>query len=186
MSILVLLGIALGLGADAMAVALGTGVKLCDVSFRQSMRMSLAFGFFQFIMPVIGFFIAGVVTNRFTIINNWIAFGLLVFVSFHMIWNGIFTHEQSVELDQTKGLTLLLLSVATSIDALAVGFSFSILKISILFPSLIIGIITFIMTFLGLKIGCRFGVLFGKNVEIAGGIIILIIGIKIILEGITK
>jgi len=114
--------------------------------------------------------------------DHWIAFALLAYVGSKMIWEALKKEEEKETDDQTKGLPLLLLSIATSIDALAVGFSFSVLKEQILFPSVIIGIVCFLMTAVGVIFGKVLARIFGKKVSIFGGVVLIGIGIKILIE----
>lgn len=183
MSLLTLLGIAIGLGMDAFAVSVAAGVKLCRVSPAQMTRMALAFGFFQFIMPVFGWLAGRTVVTVLQAIDHWVAFGLLAVVGGHMIWGGLNPKQKGLgDRDPTRGWLLFTLTVATSIDALAVGLGFSVLQVSIWLPALIIGLMAAAMTVLGLQIGCRVGLVFGKRMEILGGLILIIIGLNILRQ----
>lgn len=183
MSFITLLGIAIGLGMDAFAVSIATGVKLCQVTWKQLLRMTLAFGFFQMIMPILGWWGVHSFSTFFNKVNHWIAFGLLLIVGLHMIWES----RQGVDKkwrqgDPTKGWILWTLAIATSIDAFAVGVGFSVLEISIYGPALFIGFVAAVMTVLGLKLGCRFGLALGERMEMIGGIILVGMGIKLLVE----
>ena len=177
--------LAVGLAMDAFAVAVATGVTLKTVSFRQTFRLSWHFGLFQALMPVIGW-CAGL-SVRFYIesYDHWIAFGLLAFVGVHMIKEA-FDHDKSEKRkkDHTKGITLVILSIATSIDALAVGFSLSLLGVSIWTPAIIIGIVAGIFTIIGLQIGEKIASAeqLGRYAETIGGGILIAIGLNILHE----
>lgn len=183
MSLLILLAIAVGLGMDAFAVSVATGVKLCRVSPAQTIRMALAFGFFQLLMPVIGWLAGRSVVSTLQAVDHWVAFSLLAVVGGHMIWGGLRQDEKGMwQKDPTRGWLLLALAIATSIDALAVGLGFSVLQVAIWLPALIIGLVAAGMTVLGLQIGCRVGLAFGQRMEILGGIILIIIGLNILRQ----
>jgi manganese efflux pump family protein len=183
MSLLVLLGIAIGLGMDAFAVSIATGVKLCRVSFWQTVRMAGAFGLFQFGMPIVGWLGASRFVHVFQAVDHWIAFGLLLLVGLHMIWESRQGSDKKWKTtDPTRGWLLLSLAIATSIDALAIGISFSMLNTPILAPAILIGVVAFVMSILGLQLGCRFGLALGEKMELLGGCILIGIGIKILLE----
>lgn len=178
-----LMVIAVGLGMDAFAVAVATGVKLCRVTWRQAGRMALAFGCFQLIMPLLGWLGGQTLTGVLQAADHWLAFGLLALVGGRMVWGGLHPDQAGWKAeDPTRGWVLLTLAVATSIDALAVGFSFSMLNLSIWGPSLLIGVTAFAMTLLGLFIGCRVGLAFGERMEILGGLLLIGIGVKILLD----
>ena len=174
--------LALALAMDAFAVAVSTGIVLKKVTFRQFFRLSFHFGLFQFLMPVIGW-LAGLSVQKFIQdYDHWIAFLLLAFIGGKMIHEAFQKEEEENNNDPTRGVTLVVLSVATSIDALAVGFSLALLRVSIWFPAIIIGIVAAAMTLLGMVIGKSAGLLFGKRVSVMGGIILFVIGIKILIE----
>lgn len=174
--------IALALAMDAFAVAISTGIILKKVTFRQFFRLSFHFGLFQFLMPVIGW-LAGLSVQKFIQnYDHWIAFLLLAFIGGKMIHEAFQKEEEENNHDPTRGVTLVVLSIATSIDALAVGFSLALLRVSIWFPAVIIGIVAVVMTLLGMIIGKGAGLLLGKRVSVMGGIILCAIGIKILIE----
>lgn len=177
--------IAVALAMDAFAVSIVAGVKLKDVSFRQTFRLAWHFGFFQALMPVIGWGAGVSVRTYIERYDHWIAFGLLTFVGIKMIREA-FQHEKEEKSpkDPTKGMTLVVLSVATSVDALAVGFSISMLNISIWTPAVIIGIVAGLFTIIGLQIGKRVGsaVRLGLYAEIVGAIVLFAIGLNILHE----
>ncbi|NLE22456.1 MAG: manganese efflux pump [Actinobacteria bacterium] len=186
MSALTLLGVALGLAMDAFAVAVGAGLQLCDVSKRQTFRMAWHFGLFQALMPVIGWLAGLTLVEFIEPVDHWIAFGLLAFIGGKMVYEALrHSDEPADRCDPTRGWRLVTLSVATSIDALAVGLSMAVLGLSIWWPALVIGVVASAMTVIGLELGCRFGSLLGRRMEIVGGLILIGIGVKILVEHLT-
>ena len=185
MDILTTLLIALALAVDAFAVAVAAGVSLCAVSFRQIFRLSWHFGIFQAGMTILGW-MAGLAVRTFTEeVAPWLAFALLGFVGGRMIIEALRpAGEDSTASDPTQGKTLIILSVATSIDALAVGTSFAILKTPVWFPAFIIGIVAAILTIIGLRLGCLAGASsrLGSRAVILGGLVLIGIGLKILHE----
>jgi putative Mn2+ efflux pump MntP len=155
------------------------------VSFAPVLRLSASFGIFQFLMPIAGWLGGMTVADYIAGFDHWIAFVLLLYVGGKMIHESFQCEEQVHPNDPTKGLTLLMLSVATSIDALAVGLSLAFLKMPILYPSVIIGVVAFTMTALGMLFGEKLGKIFGKRVEVIGGIILIGIGVKILCDHLT-
>ncbi len=183
MDFFTLTGIALALAMDAFAVALGAGVLLNPLTKRQLFRLSFHFGLFQGMMPVIGWLAGLKLRELITVFAPWVAFGLLTFVGVKMIHEALTADDDSTDRrDPTRGMTLVMLSVATSIDALAVGFSLSLLGIAIWTPALVIGLVAAILTIAGMLLGRRVGAIWGTRVEILGGIVLVGIGLKIILE----
>ena len=182
MSLLTIFLLAVGLGVDAFSVAIGIGASNNKKSWAPVLRLSLAFGLFQFVMPLIGWLAGSTVVDRIQSFDHWIAFALLALVGGKMIWEGFEKESDEEKTDQTRGWPLFLLSIATSIDALAVGFSFSLLKTAILFPAAIIGVVCFMMTAVGMIFGKGLARIFGKKVEIMGGLVLIAIGMKILIE----
>ena len=183
MDIITLIGTAFALAMDAFAVAVAAGVSTKQITFRQTFRLAWHFGFFQFVMPVIGWIAGLSIRSTIEHYDHWVAFLLLLFVGGNMIREA-FQHK-TIEVqrnDSTKGMTLVMLSVATSIDALAVGLSFSMLKITIWFPAVVIGIIAALSTGLGVQIGKKVGDSshIGSYADAVGGIVLIGIGIKIL------
>jgi manganese efflux pump family protein len=180
-----ILAIAVGLAMDAFAVSIATGINLKKVSFRQMFRLSWHFGLFQAMMPVIGWRAGAYIRDYIEQYDHWMAFGLLTFVGVHMI-KGAFAHDHQngPQKDRTRGWTLVMLSVATSIDALAVGFSISLLNVSIWTPALIIGIVAGLFSIAGLLMGERIGSAkqLSLYAEIIGGVVLIIIGLNILHE----
>jgi len=174
--------IAVGLGIDAFSVAIGIGAANEKKSWPPVLRLASAFGAFQFFMPVAGWFAGLTVVSIIDSYDHWVAFVLLAFVGGKMIREGFAEEKEEEKTDRTKGMPLLLLSIATSIDALAVGFSFSLLKTQIIIPAVIIGVVCFAMTAVGMLFGKVLAGIFGKKVEIFGGAVLIAIGIKILID----
>jgi putative Mn2+ efflux pump MntP len=183
MDALSLIALAVALAMDAFAVALAAGVILQPLRFRPCFRLAFHFGLFQAMMPVIGW-LAGLTIRSFVAAwSHWIAFLLLVFIGGQMIHQALSGEEgENRSADPSRGLTLLALSVATSIDALAVGLSLAMLEVAIWMPALVIGVVACAFTVLGLFLGARAGKRWGKWVEMAGGLILIGIGLKIVLD----
>jgi putative Mn2+ efflux pump MntP len=183
MSTLTLIGISIGLAMDAFAVAIGAGLTLKTVSARQTFRLAWHFGLFQALMPVIGWLAGLSVAEWIAPVDHWIAFGLLAAIGGKMIYEALSGDgEEAERRDPTKGWSLILLSIATSIDALAVGLSLALLGLSIWWPALVIGLVAGAFTTLGLQLGKRFGALLGRRMEVVGGLILIGIGVKILVE----
>ena len=182
MDLITIILVAIGLSVDAFSVAIGIGAANTKRSWAPVMRLAAAFGLFQFAMPIAGWLAGQTVVDIVSDYDHWIAFALLAYVGGKMIWDGCKNESEEEKADSTRGLSLLLLSIATSIDALAVGFSFSILKVPILFPATIIGIVCFLITTVGMIFGKVLAKIFGKKVEIFGGIVLIGIGIKILID----
>jgi putative Mn2+ efflux pump MntP len=177
------LAIALGLAMDAFAVAAASSVVLGGVSARQCFRLSFHFGLFQALMPVAGWLAGSTLTGWIGGYGHAAAFGLLALVGARMIYEAATRRGDGPRADPTRGLTLVALSVATSIDALVVGVSFALLEVRIWLPCLVIGLVAAAMTLLGLVIGSRLGMRFGRRMEVAGGLVLIAIGVKILLSG---
>lgn len=183
MNLLTIFFLAVGLGVDAFSVAIGIGAANNQSrSWQPVLRLASSFGAFQFVMPIVGWLAGLTVVGIIADYDHWAAFALLAYVGSKMIWEALKKEEEKKTNDQTKGLPLLLLSIATSIDALAVGFSFSLLKTKIIFPAVIIGIVCFLMTIAGMVFGKGLARIFGKKVGIFGGVVLLVIGVKILID----
>lgn len=178
-----LLSISIALAMDAFAVAIATGVSLKKVSSRQTFRLAWHFGLFQALMPIIGWYIGSTVRSSIEAYDHWIAFGLLGYIGFKMIRES-FDDDDESQGDPTRGMTLVVLSVATSIDALAVGFSLSMLGLSIWWPALVIGVVALFFTAIGLQLGESVSKAkgIGSYAELVGGVVLIGIGIKILWE----
>ena len=174
--------IAVGLAMDALAVSIASGITIKDLRIRNALTIALFFGSFQAFMPMLGW-TAGLAARAFiTGVDHWIAFVLLCLIGCKMIYESTKMGSIEKELDPLNIFVLLLLAVATSIDALAVGLSFAFLTMAILTPALIIGLITFSLSFLGVFVGNASGHFFESKIEIIGGLILIGIGLKILIE----
>ena len=182
MDAITLTGLALALAMDAFAVALGTGAVLSRLTGRHLFRLGFHFGLFQALMPVIGWLAGLTIMQWVEAWDHWIAFSLLAIIGGRMIYEAFSDEEKTDDRDPTKGLSLVLLSIATSIDALAVGFSLSVIGVSIWMPALVIGLVAGILTIVGMLLGGRIGDRWGSRVEIFGGLVLIAIGIKILVE----
>ncbi len=182
MNIYYTLIISFALALDAFSVAVATGSFFGKTTGRQKFRLSFHFGLFQFLMPVVGWY-AGLSIVRFIEnYDHWTAFVILAFVGGRMIKQGMAKDDEEVTGDITKGFSLLSLSIATSIDALAVGFSLCIVESNIYYPALIIGLVAAGMTLLGIQFGEKLSARFGKKATIAGGIMLILIGLHILAQ----
>ena len=182
MDAITLTGLALALAMDAFAVALGTGAVLSRLTGRHLFRLGFHFGLFQALMPVIGWLAGLTIIQWVEAWDHWIAFSLLAIIGGRMIYEAFSDEEKTDDRDPTKGLSLVLLSIATSIDALAVGFSLSVIGVSIWMPALVIGLVAGVLTIAGMLLGGRIGDRWGSRVEILGGLVLIAIGAKILIE----
>jgi manganese efflux pump family protein len=174
--------IALSMAMDAFAVCLGVGTQGRTSGRRATFRLAFHFGFFQFMMPVLGWFAGANIVQYIAAYDHWVAFGLLGFVGVRMIRAGVDNHaDPASAADPSRGWSLVLLSIATSIDALAVGFSLGLVGFTIWYPAVVIGIVTGLVSWLGLRLGSRLGAEFGKRIGIAGGIVLILIGLRILI-----
>lgn len=180
-----LTGIAVALAMDAFAVALGVGLSVSPLTGRHLFRLGFHFGLFQALMPIIGWLAGLTIRARIEAYDHWIAFGLLAFVGGKMLYEAFQEGDEEQRQDPTRGLTLVILSLATSIDALAVGLTLAMLDIAIWTPALVIGLVAGVLTVVGMLLGGRAGARWGKRVEIFGGIVLCAIGLKILLQHLT-
>jgi len=180
MGFLELFLIGVGLSADAFAVAVCKGLSMRKINYRQSVVIALFFGGFQALMPLIGWGLGKQFEEYIVSIDHWIAFALLGYIGGKMIWDA-FREEEScpVSFDLKE---LLIMAIATSIDALAVGITFAFLKVEIFQAITIIGCTTFALSLVGVFIGNRFGSRYKSKATLAGGVILILIGLKILLE----
>ncbi|MDD5458064.1 MAG: manganese efflux pump MntP family protein [Phycisphaerae bacterium] len=182
MSFLTILFIAVGLAMDAFAVSVATGVLQKKTVSRDAWRLAFAFGVFQAIMPLAGFFLGMGLKTFIASYDHWVAFTLLMVIGIKMIYES-FKIEQTERKAIVTNTTLLVLAIATSIDALAVGFTFSmLLASSILYAVVIIGVVTFILSFIGYHVGKNFGRFFEFGIEAVGGLILIAIAVKILTQ----
>lgn len=177
--------IAFGLAMDALAVSLSTGLALGCPTSRNAATIGGAFGLFQAAMPVIGWSAGSAFKSLIAGLDHWVAFGLLSLIGCKMVFEAVRPEHERQPLNPLDPHVLLVLSLATSIDALAVGLSFAMLDGSIVTPALIIGVITFSLSFFGVLAGAKVGKLMGRRVEVLGGLILLGIGIRILVEHLT-
>jgi len=182
MGILELFLIAISLSMDAFAVSICKGLTLQKFKLKYALTAGVYFGLFQATMPVIGYFVGKQFTNYITTYDHWIAFILLSFVGIKMLWEALKKDDDDTDTDMSLK-AMLPLAIATSIDALAVGITFAFLKVGIFFSSSLIGITTFIISALGVKIGSLFGAKHKKVAEISGGIVLILLGLKMLLQG---
>ena len=181
MTFVELLLIAIGLSMDAFSVSICKGLTTKKFSWRMALICGLWFGFFQALMPIIGYYLGAQFQELIEAYDHWIAFGLLFLIGANMIREAVWGKEE--EQDSSLGFkTMFLLAIATSIDALAVGVSFACIQVKLWSSVLIIGITTFLFSVLGVKIGNVFGSKYEKSASIVGGIILILIGLKILLE----
>ncbi|MCD6569474.1 MAG: manganese efflux pump [Deltaproteobacteria bacterium] len=183
MDIITIASIALGLAMDAFSVSIVSGATIKGLKINNALKIAIFFGSFQALMPLIGW-LAGISMRAFiTGIDHWIVFGLLSLVGSKMIYESTKTESSERKIDPLNLYVLLLLAIATSIDALAVGISLSFLRVSIAMPVMVIGGVTFFLSFLGSFLGNRFGSFFESKMELIGGLILFGIGMKILIEG---
>ena len=182
MTFVELLLIAVGVSMDAFSVSVCKGLTTRRFSMRMALVCGLWFGTFQALMPVIGYLLGLQFACFIESVDHWIAFGLLFLIGANMIREAVAGKEDSKQTNALDFKTMLLLAIATSIDALAVGVSFACIEVELWASVAIIGLTTFVFSVLGVKIGNVFGTKFKKNAEVFGGIILILIGLKILLE----
>jgi putative Mn2+ efflux pump MntP len=173
---------AIGLSADCFAVALSISISQPGMSFRKFIRFPMAFGIFQAMMLLLGWLAGSTIVDLISAYDHWLAFGLLAVIGGRMIWESFHEEEEKTERDINKWFTLLALSIATSIDSLAAGLSYAFLSVDILLAGITTGLMAFIFTYIGYYIGKKVGSLVGQRAETAGGIILILIGLRILLE----
>ena len=177
-----IIAIALGLAMDAFAVSIASGATIRELRLRHAVRIALFFGVFQAAMPVAGWAAGTGLRNLIGGIDHWIAFGLLAAVGIKMIYESARIDPKEERLNPLNPSILLILSIATSIDALAVGISFAFLGIAIITPVMVIGSVTFLLSLSGVYLGDRAGHLFERKIALFGGLLLIIIGLKILIE----
>lgn len=173
--------IALGLSADCFAVALSAGISIKEHTFARIFRLAFSFGLFQALMLVLGWLAGRTIVDFIADYDHWVAFALLTFISGRMIWEAFHPEHKDREVDITRGWLLLTSSVATSIDALAVGLSFAFLEVNMALASPTVGAVSFAVTILGFILGKRVSKLMGKRAEVLGATILLAIAFRILL-----
>lgn len=182
MSLFELFLIAVGLSMDAFAVSVCKGLSLGKIKVKHMCIAGLWFGGFQALMPAIGYFFGSFFTDMINKYAHWIAFILLALIGGNMIKEALSKEEDEVDASMTAK-SMLLLAIATSIDALAVGVSFAFMKVRIVWAVLFIGVVTFTLSAIGVKVGSIFGSKYKAKAELAGGLVLIVIGVKILLEG---
>jgi len=174
--------VALGLAMDAVAVCIVAATAGYASNKRAVFRLAFHFGLFQFLMPVLGWSFGSLVERYVQNVDHWLAFGLLAFVGGRMIWLSFRPDEEAQRADPSRGLTMVMLSIATSLDALAVGLSLALAGISVWYPSVLIGFITGGMCLVAIALGNRLRAAFARWAGIAGGVVLILIGVRILLE----
>lgn len=182
MDLLALWIISIGLAMDCFAVSLGVGTGNFKKDIRTFFRLSFHFGLFQGGMAFLGWLAGQTIVTYIAAYDHWIAFGLLAIVGAHMVVEGLDPECDDCPKDPTRGKMLVVLSVATSIDALAVGLSFAMIDVQILSAVLIIALGSVILSIIGLSLGNKLGVIFGKRMEVFGGVLLIGIGVRILLS----
>jgi putative Mn2+ efflux pump MntP len=177
---ILLLGVSLSM--DAFAVSICKGLSMKKINWKKEIIIGLYFGIFQALMPVIGYFLGTTFQSFVTNIDHWIAFILLVLIGGNMIREAVSEDESENCNDNVDFKTMIVLAIATSIDALAVGITFAFLNVNVPLAVTLIGITTFVISILGVKIGNRFGSKYENKAELAGGVVLILIGLKILLE----
>lgn len=181
MDIITVLLIAIGLAMDAFAVSIAKGMAINRNRHRTALTLGIFFGGFQMLMPAIGWFVGATFEEVIAGVDHWIAFGLLAFIGLKMIYDS--TKKDGDNQEETLKLhSVLTLAVATSIDALMIGLSFAFLSSSIVEPILLIGLVTFLLSVTGFFFGCGLGKVFGNRMKLVGGLILIAIGLRILLD----
>lgn len=173
--------IALSMAMDAFAVSLGSGVKI-GPGPRPVFRIAFHFGLFQALLPIIGWLFGNTIEPYVKGIDHWVAFGLLAFVGIRMVRSGLSKGKEESQKDPSRGWTMVMLSIAVSIDALAIGLSLAFLGITIWTPAIVIGLVTGALSLIGLRVGNGVGKKYGKPVEVLGGLVLIGIGVRIVVS----
>lgn len=173
--------IALGLSMDAFAVSVCKGLSLKKINWKSIVTVALYFGIFQGLMPLIGYFLGVSFEGFITSVDHWIAFILLTLIGINMIRESRTCDVNALD-DSLSFKNMIVLAIATSIDALAIGITFAFLHVNIVLSSLMIGIITFIVSAIGVGLGNKFGMKYKSKAEVFGGIVLILMGLKILLE----
>lgn len=187
MSFIELIIIAIGLSMDAFAVSIGKGLSLKKIKLSQALKVGLWFGGFQALMPLMGYLLGNTFADIVSAFDHWVAFALLTLIGGNMIKESIEKDDDDCDCNKKEGdgfgfSTMFTLAVATSIDALAVGVTFAFFKVAIIPAIITIGITTFLFSIAGLKIGNIFGCKYKSHAELFGGVILILIGLKILIE----
>jgi len=182
MNITAIVFLGVGLAMDAFAVSVTSGMVIKKLMLRNILKIGLFFGFFQALMPLLGWLIGSYTKNLIVSFDHWIAFAILSLIGIKMIYESTKPGEEKKQNDPLQNKVLLMLAIATSIDALAAGLSLALLEVSIILAIIIVGLITFVLSSFGVVIGKRFGGIFNKKAGLIGGIFLILIGIKTLLE----
>ena len=177
--------VSVGLAMDAFAVSICKGLSMKKMNWKKAIIIGLYFGIFQALMPVLGYFLGTTFEQLITSIDHWVAFILLAAIGINMIKES-FQKESEHCNDNVGFKTMIVLAIATSIDALAIGITFACLRIDIVLPVISIGIITFVLSVVGVKVGNKFGDKYENKAEFAGGLILILLGLKILIEHLIK
>jgi putative Mn2+ efflux pump MntP len=177
-----ILGIAVGLAMDAFAVSIAAGLSIPNLTGRHVFRLAWHFGLFQLIMPVVGWLAGTTVSSYIAAYDHWVAFGILAAIGGKMLNETFLGNEEASRGDPTRGLMLVTLSVATSIDALAVGLSLAFLRVSVWMPSLVIGLVAGVLTAIGITFGGRLGRRWKRRAEAVGGVVLILIGLRMLIS----
>jgi manganese efflux pump family protein len=174
--------IALALSLDALAVAIAAAAAGRTTSPRSGFRLAFHFGLFQALMPILGWLAGWRLAPYIEAFDHWVAAGLLTFVAVRMIRAGLGRGMSELPADPSRGLALLTLSTAVSVDALAVGLTLALLRVAVWMPSLVIGLVTGALSFAGVRLGRSLHTRFGRAAEVTGGIVLLLIAVRILIE----
>ncbi len=184
MNLLSIIILAIGLAMDSFAVSVSQGLLMNRFRIKRAFLIALLFGAFQAIMPVVGWILGLRIAGILQYFDHWIAFAILFLIGIKMIWeSSALCNKKTKQAESASVRTLLAFAIATSIDAFAIGLSFSIIGITIITPVIIIGIMTFLFSYLGVFIGSKIGHISENKIEALGGIIIIAVAIRILLEG---
>jgi putative Mn2+ efflux pump MntP len=182
MNIITILLIAVGLSFDTFAVSVSSGLTIRHIRFLQAVKIAFTLAVFQSLMPLIGWFLGNQVSGYIANYDHWVAFGLLSVLGLKMAYESLKKDKENSNFNPLNLLVLLGMAVATSIDALVIGVSFALVEINIYWSILVIGVVTFLVSMVGMLFGKKVGGKLGKQMEIIGGLILIGIGIKILLE----
>ena len=171
--------IAIGLSIDDFAISISYGIVTTQHRKKYAIIIVSLFTIFQMLMPTIGYFVGFRLNEALMGINYWVAFGLLAFIGAKMIYDS--TKKETEQKASLKVLSLLIISIVTSVDALMVGFSFAFVQSEIILPVLLIGLVTFLLSFVGFFFGCSLGRIFGNRMKVVGGFVLIAIGIRILI-----
>ena len=173
--------IAVGLSMDALAVSICKGLSMATMSWKKAVIIGIWFGGFQALMPLIGYLLGAQFESKITAFDHWIAFILLGLIGGNMVREGLSGEEENTD-DSISIKSMLPLAIATSIDALAIGVTFAFLRVTIFSAVSFIGVVTFLLSMVGVKVGNVFGAKYKSKAEIVGGIILILMGVKILVE----